>query len=341
MARSSVFALILSFLVLFVPLPVAPATEPDKEAEALIKAAITYRESFSYFKCRFRLLNHAMKDPEDLVAGKKKSDEGCDCVWIADGKKFRFQQIVDLTKWDELVKESAKKRIRELTIPYASLDNLSDGKRRIDYQRNVGIVNLYLEKELKDSGLPAYTPLAMDKLSRDEYFAPAQLYQRSKADGSIFYHTAPMQEVRGARCAVLVVGSKKTGKEFLRLSLDPAKGYMPVRIDVTYDSGQKGTAIVLESKKLSKDRWFPMRSVSYSPAMTVQGEWMYTGREIVVLDLEVDQRPIASDFRISLPTGTRVVHQTLTGPRPGYRLDHDEAVDLHDIDRLLEMGRNQ
>jgi hypothetical protein len=126
-------------------------------------------------------------------------------------------------------------------------------------------------------------------------------------------------------------------KPFVRYHIDPAQGYLTSGIVTINDKGVEAPSFLLEAKKCSKDRWFPMRSVRVVPTTGPNGPTFFV-RKIEVVELEVDRRPAAEEFQIDLPAGTLVVVQN--GKDSGYRIKQDESVDLDDMNKLLEVGQN-
>ena len=108
---------------------------------------------------------------------------------------------------------------------------------------------------------------------------------------------------------------------------------MPVRREYWAEGKVKSRIMVTHVRECSSQRWFPERTVKVStPDKT--GD-LYDVSENKLIELNADERPATTDFRVTVPGGTVVC--TNDTSKGYFKLKQDENVHVDDIPKLFAM----
>lgn len=216
---------------------------------------------------------------------------------------------------------------------------LSDGKKEMNYLPPLRSINLF-SMESKKRGIDI-TPLGMIFgghrirngpkvwLKQPERFA-------FSVDGFQEVDGRPVITIRFKDKEIFRPGSDPAIVFSYIYSFDPARGHLPIRVQMLWNGKPKSQTFVTHLRECSNQRWFPER---YVKVATPDKEGaLYDVREIKLLELDADHRPDKSEFFVNVPAGTQVSEFDKPMGRHFFTLKQDEKITLDDIPKLFEMS---
>jgi hypothetical protein len=268
------------------PAPIGVATE----------GYLQNRQSFAFLTCRFRIINATAKTVEDAFQGNYLERQAeVAGYWVEHGSKKRFQLGCDPALIDQ-----AKKRGDERP-PCPTRDYVTDGKYRIDLRINLKSANIRPPGLQHDSSCEL-NPLDMSLCD------PAETLQAAMKGHASFVRFDGTQKVGEAEAMVFFRSVPDYYNE--TFFMDPKRGFLPIQeISASHkapDGQLRETMIMrmLDIRRCSRDRWFPIRSIKVNKSVNPQGPHHVS--EFQVLDLDVDNPPPDSAFDMVIPAGYQV-----------------------------------
>ena len=171
----------------------------------------------------------------------------------------------------------------------------------------------------------------MDVMGFGEEASPAERIRRG-LEGDGFCRFAGVQQVDERRAILIETGHKATASIVFKWYLDPASGYLPIRIEIERlpERRVSDRIYVTAVRKCSNGAYFPERSVS---VVRPESSAPMATRVIELVELDLEYQPTAKDFMLTIPAGTCILN-----PKHGaafYHLKTDESIDLTDLPTIL------
>jgi len=283
------------------------------------------RESFPFFSCRFTVRDGKARGlQEALDRGPTRQVLEGDAVWIVDRDKVRHE--LKLRDPDAAIKKAGGGFSANLTPTiYLGQGNLAlslDG-----FLRGGGV---YSEK----SPAPGVATTPWDiagAISPDGYNGPAATIQRHlQQNPSTLTFDGP-QELNGL---TLLRFSADEGPLVFVYLVDPARGYLPIRIWFEDKQGtvlQKGC--ITKVRECSEGRWFPERCV----LLWISGneaDGIHGVREVKLTELDADHPPGEEEFAITVSERVQV-HDCTDTPDALTHLEAGTEIDVSQLRDLL------
>jgi hypothetical protein len=202
--------------------------------------------------------------------------------------------------------------------------------KTLNYTSSLKVASLHAEET--PAVLTEYLPLSMAVMGPKREYAPGALL-KEYSDGPLSIAKTAHIQIHNRAMIELAFADK--GKTVYRFFLDPQQGYLPkeaIRYAPKQTKEEVVHAYLLEAKECTRNRWFPMHTVrlllpSRKPVSVV---------DIRVTELEVDKRPAASDFAVTIPAGT-AIKSARQDIRQFFYLKQQEEMNPDDIPRLFQM----
>jgi hypothetical protein len=150
-------------------------------------------------------------------------------------------------------------------------------------------------------------PFDMGIMARNEYSNPYRQLQICINDSRFTGRYEGTEEINGQQLEIVTISTKTSSHQpIMKFGFDPKQGFLATYIAEYNESTHKPIceAFILETKKCSGDRFFPVKSVvgTFRP----NNNNKLSIRNIVVTDLDVDT-PLDPDlFRFEIPAGSQV-----------------------------------
>ncbi len=135
---------------------------------------------------------------------------------------------------------------------------------------------------------------------------------------------------------ITVVPSNDVDKTEKTFFLDAHQGFLPkqysYRMGGKHFQGEVVRAYLLEAKRCSGDRWFPIHTVR----LMFPDKSPVTVMDIRVTELDVENRPSDVDFEITLPAGTSIISERPESTAH-FALKQQESLNPSDIPRMFKL----
>ncbi len=311
----------------------------DDSARVAITGLAHNLESFQHYRCKYRVTRANAATIDDVHAGKWVNAVSCDFRMTVDGERELFECLASAFTSEER-KALIQKSGGVIVVPFAAGQLLRDGKRQLHHVPNIEVANLVLQ-EWGEHQFTGPTPLDMGFMAYHFVRAPHSMLSRPSENEL----TVEPRQAVGESLAEVVSFRKKAHLPFdlSRYYLDPDRGCLPIRYE-SYSTEQellmKAPMVVAElvsARQCSRDRWFPERTIEYTPIS--KGTLRFAVQEILLTDLDADYRATDRDFTIKLPEGT-YVKAGRDGTEFGntfYRLKQNETVNYEQIDGMFHL----
>jgi hypothetical protein len=242
---------------------------------------------------------------DDAIQGKWEEKEKPTLIrWVFDGRRVRYEltEFRDGHRQDDI--------------------RIGDDERAIVYLNVAPPGEPHYEvtiRSVSDGGVgPRFTPLGHAMNGDDDSLhlghvvgAFLDRYPKLRVE-----HEG-IQETNGTRCHVLLCTDTSSGQfEYKwRYWVDPERGFLPIRYD-SYEIEEEGklhwTLRLTQIKEYSRRRFVATRSVWFVVPPTPDRKPHC--REVLVTNLDIDHRPVPTEFVLSVPLGTPI-NNGITGVR--------------------------
>jgi hypothetical protein len=285
------------------------------------------RDSFTNVNCKFLVTLHAQAEtiPQALEGKSKNTSKTVvqnGLLLIKDGDiRFELQCRDDLKKITEdklksFFGESKKNQshdVQEQMITVPCLDHFVLSTKdlyRLTYSDTIEVANI-IPKGVEEGGVGVeFSPFDMGVMARNEYSNPYR-YLQDCISGRFFGCYEGTQEINGQQLEIVTFSTKDSNNQpAMKFGFDPKKGFLATYI-ADYDNKTHTPiyeAFIMETKRCSGDRYFPMRSVvvfSENEKFRIN-DGKYRVNSIEVTELDVDTPLDLNRLRFEIPKGTQV-----------------------------------
>jgi hypothetical protein len=213
----------------------------------------------------------------------------------------------NLEQLDKKIKESPSKPREQKFIKVPCLDSFlmeSKNSFRLTYSDRMKVANI-TPQGVNEAGIGIeLSPFDMGIMARNEYANPSRCLQECINDRFIGCYEGT-KEINGRQLEIVTISTKTGGnRPIMKFGFDPKQGFLVTYI-ADYDArtyNPNYEAFILETKKCSGDRFFPVKSV----VVTYRPNDKLSVRNIVVTDLDVDTPLDPALFRFEIPKGAQV-----------------------------------
>lgn len=306
--------------------------------KAAISAYASNIESFTFYKCRYRITKAEAHSIEGAIRGDYLNASFYDNRLLVDGDHDLYEGFAPPPDPKQSKPVRGKKGVFAVPSPGFSNRYLADGKREMNYSPPLRAINLY-SVESRVHGIPL-TPLGMSFLGHRNRNGPnVRLNQPERfafsVDGLQEIGGRPVITARFKDNNIFRPGSEPPIEFCYTYSFDPARGYLPIRMQMLWNGKPKTQIFVTAIRECSNQRWFPERSVEVDTPD--KDGALYDVREIKLLELDADHRPDKSEFFVNVPAGTSVLEFAKQDSRHFFHLKQDEKISVEDLPKLFEM----
>jgi hypothetical protein len=208
----------------------------------------------------------------------------------------------------------------------------------LNYEPFLQMINLFSVDKIR-RGPGTHTPLDMFFVGWQNRRGPnVLLKQAAEYDFSV----VGFEEVLGRPVVTVRFDQRKQAeapKRFEAISrtfaFDPSRGHLPIRMQLFARGKHYSTVFVTQVRECANKRWFPERTIEVS-----KEEDVYLFREMLLLELDADQRPKHEEFSFTIPAGTSVV-EFGGDMKKFFRLKQDEKISVDDLPTLFKMLENK
>ena len=315
----------------------------DENREAEGKAAVTAfaanMASFPHFTCRYKETRAEAANLQDALSGKWRNAISTEFRVAVDGENELNECLAPPPpppKLDRERRSSAKSgAVQGPPVVFSGEGYLTNGDHEMAYWSGLKAINLYRKSTPFHAKMPRM-PLRAALLQRDQD-TPDQILEKPEEWKPTFLG----RTVINGMPAIGVQFDGRNGEHMfgsVQYFFNPAQGYLILHKKRTYSAkssmprSSNEQVFLLEGRECSRQRWFPERAIVLLP--TEQGKFMV--REIKVLELEVDKKPLSVDFTLTVPVGTQVLdyHDFSKGT---FELKQEERISLENLPDLFEM----
>jgi hypothetical protein len=282
------------------------------ERAEMLRAAEWYqrnRDSFHNLKCRFVAKDYACKTIKDAIEGKALGRETMvnNGLWIVRGSEEQYSlgdiSVIQRAFADLREHKGGAEKLSNLAVPCLHSDYLSNGRYKLNVA-SIGCADFYEEgKGDQPRGSKLVTPMNLGFLHPPDDLASLL---GDAISGKQYGRLEGTQVIDGHKVLVFSVG-KSRDEIRMRMFLDPARGFLPLRID-SYLPGtdvRHQSSAITDAKQCSGNRWFPMRGVVVLNA-NQEGKVDLYIRITTVLSLDADTAPADEDFVTVIESGCQV-----------------------------------
>lgn len=309
--RLTQISLLLLLVLLTVSAAFADVAKDRQPIGVLRQGYLTNRESFPLIDCNFEWREGKAATRQDALdgkwTGKTKTQLG---HWLVDGSFVHYKLLCSpelVQETERLMREGLKKNESgakttaptSVSIPCADRIFLRSDAYSLRYGPTNLSANLFSKTDRDPEGIRV-TPFNPDCLGPDEYSSPAR-YMEEALNSRMKAKFGGTEKINGIEALVASFADGDRQK----FGFDPKRGYLMVYAsDTDLSSGKRYYEVnVLEARECSGGRWFPMRLVTI---LNPDSAGPYDVRELKVTRLDVDTKPSADKFRVTLPEGVQV-----------------------------------
>jgi hypothetical protein len=276
------------------------------------------RESFTNISCKFRVTANLQSETSVQatkgILQKTSETTSQDGIWFVKDGSVRFELkcstdnkiIVD--KMNKEIQKKPLKQGEEKVTNVPCLDTFvmsSKDSFRLTYSDIMKVANI-IPKGVEEGGVGVEcSPFDMGIMARNEYSNPYR-YLQDCINGRFTGRYEGTEEINGQRLEIVTFSTKTSGNQpRMKFGFDPKKGFLATYIADYNENTHKPNyeAFILETKKCSGDRFFPIKSVVVS---FFRPDGKLSVRSIVVTDLDVDTPLDPNLFRFEIPVGAQV-----------------------------------
>jgi len=286
----------------------AEPEEADQRAtvSVLAEGYLANRRAFEFATCRYEVTYGSAQSPKDALAGKVVVRDKLLGTWVFDGQRERCSLVNEKDRGDREKVDEQRSRPAVAAPPEGpgmatatampSTQFIDDGNIQVSYSPEIRVANVSTaDNRQANSGI---TPWNMGVMGAGESMSPGKLileFVQNRKDVALVGD----EMLNGVRA--LTVKLTDAEKRTVRISLDTARGFLPIHMDFSGDF----ELFITDVRQCSGGRYFPMRSCELTPNKKTG---QVTVREVRVVSLDVDKRPDADEFGITLDAGTRVIN---------------------------------
>jgi hypothetical protein len=311
-------------------------TDSNKQSEsrAAILGFAANRDSFPFYRCRYKETKAQAASFEEAIAGKWINAVSCEFRVVVNGKKELYECLAPPPVLNEGVGQPfpGNPSLRMVSVPFVGGGYLSDGEREMSYKNGLKAANLFT-KRAPYGGKPQ-GPFSMGSVGEGPAARDA-----NRDQWEAVYHGRELVDNRtvfsvGFRGREAAAGISET------FHLDPTQGYLPVKFIRGYkvkplvDGHPKTQVLLMNARECSRQRWFPERILAVDTP-DKKGD-AYDVREVKVLSLDADKTPSDDEFTIDVPFGTQVLDPN-DYSKGFFKLKQDEKVNIRDLPGLFDM----
>jgi hypothetical protein len=310
-----------------------PAGDDHQAVRAAIAAFGVNRESFTYYSCRYQVTKAHARNYEAAIGGDWRNSVSTEYRLAVDGSKEVFECIDEQGPAASAKSPRTKtnKGIAIRTVPFSRSATITDGSRQASYSPGLKVINLF-DKAPRQVELD-YSPWSMAIMGHGRAWRGPDV-MLSRPEG--FDFASPGWLLDGQQPIARVHFIDRTHGTVMKFRLDPSRGHLPSHASAHHPSeplidGHESVECHLMGATPSKDRWFPNAWRAILTPGKPGGTYLVI--DLVVTELNVSDRPAASDFSFVAPAGV-----TVCSPEsPGFRLRQQETISVEDIPQLFQM----
>jgi hypothetical protein len=286
----------------------------------LVEGYLANRASFTHYSCKMRLRQGKNSSlSKAYVGGPDRGVAIADANLLVDGAMVSYSR------------KSSDKPVYDPTLAQATLNLppgaiLSDGNTTLDVDLFAAAGNV--KKAFRGIDYTTWNPGGITSGTDGEF--GSYVGRNLAADAKVVFHGAKI--VDGEELTSFDIGSPDSMKSF---DVDEQRGFIPVTIRSFYKGRPFVTIKTTEIRSISRDRWFPIRSVAvWHVGEADSGD--HIAREVVATTLDTESRPARSAFKIVIPGGTRLgienTHNT------AFSLKEPSVISLDMLNNLERIG---
>jgi hypothetical protein len=335
------FGAVSSLLVLWFASSSVPGQTPaEKEAlgKAAIAACVANIESFTFYECSYRNTKAQARSIEAAIRGDYLNASFSDNRLVVDGDRDLYEGLAPPPDRKQAKPIPGKKGAFMIATPGPSNRYLSDGKKEMSYSPGLRSINLFsIESNKRGVDItPLGTLFGGHRITQGPKIWLNQPEQFAfSVDGFQEVDGRPVITVRFKNKEIFRPGSEPAIEFTYTYSFDPARGHLPIRLQMLWNGKPKSQTFVTHIRECSNQRWFPERYVIVDTP-DKEGA-LYDVREIKLLELNADHRPDKNEFFVNVPAGTQVLEFDKRDGRHFFNLKQDEKITIDDIPKLFEM----
>lgn len=313
-------------------------TQKETQGKAAIAACVANIESFPFYSCRYRNTKAQAHSIEAAIRGNYLNASYSDNRLVVDGSQDLYEGFAPPPDPTQRKPIPGKKGAFMAPSPGVSDRYLSDGKKEMNYSPALRSINLF-SIESNRRGIDI-TPWGMIFGGHRLRNGPKVWLNQPErftfsVDGFQEVDGRPVLTVRFKDKEIFRPKSGPAIEDSYTYSFDPARGHLPIRLQLLWNGRPKSQTFVTHLRECSKQRWFPERYVIVDTP-DKEGA-LYEVREIKLLELDADHRPDKSEFVVSIPAGTQVLDVAKRDGRHFFTLKQDEKISIDDIPKMFEM----
>jgi hypothetical protein len=306
----------------------------DKKSicDAAITAYAANIHSFTHYQCRYSYAEAQVKSMEDAVQGEFINARSYDSRLLVDGDNDYHEELGPVEKPDPKAAQRipGHEGLSAIDTFYRSGRYLSDGRREISIIPQFNTLSFH-SGEGAHRGIST-TPLGMHVIRHRGLQGPDARRARPDTFDMI---CDGLQEVDGMPLVTVRFRHKKHDSE-TKYSFDANRGFLPARMETVIDGKVSSRVFLTHAIELSGQRWFPKRSITVG--MQRDNDNLYRVSELKALELDVDRRPPAEEFAMTVEAGTPV--NLVDRPPARFVLRQQERISVRDLAKLESMFPN-
>ena len=311
--------------------PLSQDEERTALARAVVAAYTANTRAFPYYTCRFRFTKAQSRSIADAIAGNFVNATFYDSRLIVDSEKVLYEGLAPPEMPDaKLARPIAGKPGLKMVEVFAVSDRyLTDGKLEMNYTPQMRVMGLWDNNKGKHG--VAHAPLHRLR-GLEVHSAQPERYDLATVELEEL-EKRPVVSIRfNDRELVQFAEPVRLARSF---SLDASRGHLPIRVTTYWNDKPQSHLYVTHIRECSNQRWFPERIIDVDAPGKDREPFSVV--EILVLDLDADRKPAASEFSFKIPAGTVVNESTSDDATRYFVLKQEEKVDLKDLRILFSM----
>lgn len=271
------------------------------------------RESFTNINCKFfvtrKLQSETVTQAINGVWHKTSETVTQNGIWLVKDGVTRFELKCELDV-KKIVEEKMKKQASDskekefISVPCSDVFMLSSKDSfRLTYSDMMKVANIFPKGVHEGDYGIEFSPFDMGIMARNEYSNPSR-YLQDCINGRFTGRYEGTEEINGQQLEIVTFSTQTSGNQpRMKFGFDPKQGFLATYIADYNENTHKPNyeAFILETKKCSGDRFFPVKSV----VVTFRNDKLFV-RSIVVTDLDVDTPLDPNLFRFEIPKGSQV-----------------------------------
>lgn len=331
------FAVAKNLCVVFLSVFLIGSTEAQAPVESVTRGAIvgyaSNIDAFPHYRCRFKTTRGTADTEADAKAARGKVGDVVESLAVKDGE-FELLELLGDTKIQQPTAEEMRASkggvIYSVRKGHSNEKYLRDGKSFVTYDSDLQTLHLNRPNDGPSASFTAtvHCPLYTWYQDRGRFGPDQMLVNSAKYTPTYLGERTTSGSLVGVRFdgQKYADGSAHESETWF----DRDRGYLPVEYrtrSMPTDAYRNGA--ITEVKEFRPGRYFPMRRVMWWGDEKGPGKWHYA--EVVVLELDVENRPTQKDFSTVFPAGTQVL-----GAGGYFKLKQEERLSPNDLDELFD-----